>query len=119
MFYKQWWISKHICLSTNFWYIRIKKDKSTDYALSWKTKGANNSYFFVNGKEIFKFNADDKNFNFPTQFYLQSIPNGYRATESKEVSLNEDLHDFSVNCNFIDKFDILNIKYFITKNNTK
>ena len=80
---------------------------------------ADNSYLFVNGKEIFKFNADDEKFNFSTQFYLQSIPNGYRATESREVSLNEDVYNFSVDCNFIDKFDILNIKYFITKNNIK
>ena len=29
---------------------------------------ANNSYLFVNGKEIFKFRADNKNINFPTQF---------------------------------------------------
>ena len=27
-----------------------------------------NSYLFVNGKEIFKFKADNKNVNFPTQF---------------------------------------------------
>ena len=31
---------------------------------------ANNSYLFVNGKEIFKFKADNKNINFPTQFHL-------------------------------------------------
>ena len=27
-----------------------------------------NSYLFVNRKEIYKFKADDKNVNFPTQF---------------------------------------------------
>ena len=27
-----------------------------------------NSYLFVNGKEIFKFKVDNKNVNFPTQF---------------------------------------------------
>ena len=31
---------------------------------------ADNSYFFVNGKEIFSFKADDKNVSFPTQFCL-------------------------------------------------
>ena len=30
----------------------------------------NNSYFFVHGKEIFKFKADHKNVNSPTQFCL-------------------------------------------------
>ena len=28
---------------------------------------SHNSYLFVNGKEIFKFKADNKNVNFPTQ----------------------------------------------------
>ena len=31
---------------------------------------ADNSYLFVNEKEIFKFKADNKNVNFPTQFFL-------------------------------------------------
>ena len=31
---------------------------------------ADNSYLFVNGKEIFKFKADSKNVNFRTQFSL-------------------------------------------------
>ena len=29
-----------------------------------------NSYSFVNGKEIYKFKADNNNVNFPTQFCL-------------------------------------------------
>ena len=37
------------------------------------------SYFFVNGKEIIKFKADNKNVNFTTQM---------SANESREVSLN-------------------------------
>ena len=36
-------MSNHICLSTNTWYIRIKKDKGTDYVFSWKFKGLFNS----------------------------------------------------------------------------
>ena len=47
---------------------------------------ADNTYLFVNGKKIFKFKADNKSFNFPTQFYLRSISNGFSATESREVS---------------------------------
>ena len=31
---------------------------------------ADNSYLFVNENEIFKFKADNKNVNFPTQFCL-------------------------------------------------
>ena len=75
---------------------------------------------FVNGKQIFKFKADNKNVNFPTQFCFGSISNGFSATESEEISLNENVYDFSVNFNSTDKSDILNIhKYLITKNNKK
>ena len=81
---------------------------------------ADNSYLFVNGKEIFKFKADKKNVNFPTQFCPGSISNGLSNTESKEVSLNENVYDFSVDYNSIDKSDILNIhKYLMTNNNIK
>ena len=34
---------------------------------------ADNSYLFVNGKEIFKFNSENEKFNIPTQFCLGSI----------------------------------------------
>ena len=81
---------------------------------------AGNSYLFVHGKEIFKLNGDNKNVNFPTQFCLTSISNGFNATEFREVSLNENVYDFSVDYNSIDKSGILNIhKYLKTKNNIK
>ena len=77
-----------------------------------------NSYLFVNGKEIFKFKADNKNVNFPTQFVLESISNGFSTLEPREVCLNENVYDFSVDYNYIDKSDILNIhKYLIIKDN--
>ena len=34
------------------------------------------------------------NVNFPTQFRLGSISNGFSAIESRHVSLNENMHDF-------------------------
>ena len=81
---------------------------------------ADNSYLFVNGKEIFKFKADNKNINFPTQFCLGSISNGFSANESREVSLNGNLYNFLVDSNSIDKSDILNIhEYLVNKNNIK
>ena len=81
---------------------------------------ADNSYLFFNEKEILKCKADNKNFNFPTQFCLGSISNGFSATESREVSLNRNVYDFSIDYNSIDKSDILNIlKYVMTKNNIK
>ena len=61
----------------------------------------------VNGKEIFKFKADNKNINFPTQFCLGSIYNGFSNTESRELSLNGNVHDFSDDYNSFDKYDIV------------
>ena len=56
---------------------------STKFCLSLHYN-VDNSYLFVNGKEILKFKADNKNDNFRTQFCLGSISNGFGATESRE-----------------------------------
>ena len=61
-----------------------------------------------------------KNVNFSIQFCLGSISNGFTITESREVSLNGNVYDFSVDYNSIDKSGILNIhKYLMTNNNKK
>ena len=61
-----------------------------------------------------------KMLKFPTQFCIGSISNGFSNTESREVSLNGNVYDFSVDYSSIDKSYILNIhKYLITKNNIK
>ena len=79
-----------------------------------------NSYLFVNGKEIFKFKADNKNVNFPTRFCLESISDRFDDIESKEESLNRNANDFSVDYNSTDKSDILKIhEYLMAKNNIK
>ena len=79
-----------------------------------------NSYLFVNGIEIIKFKADNRNFNFPIRFCLRPIFDGFSATGSRKVFLNGNVYDFSVDYNSIDKSDILNIhKYLMTKNNIK
>ena len=75
-----------------------------------------NSYLFANGEEMFKFKAYKKDVNFPTQLYLGSISNGFRAIESRKVTLNGNVHDFSVNYSSIEELDILNnYKYLMTK----
>ena len=56
----------------------------TKFWLSLHYNGGN-SYLFVNGKEIFKFKANNGNVNFPTQICLGSISNGFDATESRKV----------------------------------
>ena len=100
-------------LSINF------TEANTKFCLSSHCN-ADKSDLFFNGNEIFKFKADNKNFDFPTPFYPGSISNGFSNTESREVSLNGNRYDFSVDYNFIDKSDILNIQnYLMTKNNIK
>ena len=81
---------------------------------------ADNSYLFVDGKEIIKFKAENKNVNFPTQFWLGSTSNGFSATESREVSINGNVYDISFDYNSVNKSGILNIhKYLMAKNNIK
>ena len=63
----------------------------------------NNSYLFINGKEIFKFEADNKNLNFPMQFFLGSISNS-ATIEARQSSLNGNVYNLSFNCNSIDKW---------------
>ena len=71
-------------------------------------------------EKIFKCKDDIKNVNFPTQYCRGSIYNRYNAAQSREVSLNGNLYDFSVDYNSINKSDILNIhKYLMTRNNIK
>ena len=79
-----------------------------------------NSYLFINGKEIIKFKADNKNVNFPTRFCLGSISDGVSATESREVSLNGNVYDFSVDySSIVLQFhtSVTIHKYLMTKNN--
>ena len=72
--------------------------KQTKFCLSLHYNGES-SYLFVNGKEIFKFKANNKNVNFPTQFCLGSISNKFGATEPREVSLKENVLIKMVNNN--------------------
>ena len=79
-----------------------------------------NSYLFVNGKDIFKFKANNKNVSFPTEFCLSIISNRFSATESRVVSLKVNTCNFSADYNDVYEFDILNThKCLITKNDIK
>ena len=52
--------------------------------------------------------------------FLESISDGFSVAESRVVFLDENVYDFSVDCNSIDKSDIINIhKYLMTKTNIK
>ena len=65
---------------------------NTKFCLSLHHNG-DKSYLFVNKKEIFNFKAKNKNVNFPNQFCLGSISNGFSAAESRELSWNGKVYD--------------------------
>ena len=80
------------------WCTRIKFDINFSTA---KTKlclnlhyNSDNSYLFVNGKEIYKFKASNKNVNFPSQFCLGRISNKFDYNDSDEVSSKENVYIF-------------------------
>ena len=57
-------------------------------------------------KKIHKFKEDDKNVKFPTQFCLGNISNKFDYVKPEEVSLTENVYDFSIDYNAI-----LNLTY--------
>ena len=64
--------------------------------------------------------VDNKNVDIPTQFCQGNISEKFDVTKSGEVSLQQNVYDFSVDYNAFDKSDILNIcKYLMFKNNIK
>ena len=66
------------------------------------------------------FKANNRIFNLPNQFCLESIYNGSDAIKSRGVSLKGKVCYFSVDHNVIDKSDKLNIhKYLMVKNSIK
>ena len=68
-------------------FIIIFTKSNTKFCLSLPYNDGNNC-LFVNGKEIIRFKANNKNVNFLTGFCLGSISDVFSATESREVSLN-------------------------------
>ena len=76
-----------------------------------------NNYLFVDGKEIYKFKACNKNNNFPAQNYLENISNEFDRVDTEKVSSEGNVYDFSFDYNAIDKSNISNIhKYLMIKN---
>ena len=78
---------------------------------------SDDSYLFVNRREIHKLKAGNKNVKFSFQFCLDF---NFGYLDSDELSLKQNVFDFSVDYNSIDKSDMLNIhKSLMTKNNIK
>ena len=77
-----------------------------------------NSYLLLNGKEIYKFKASNKNVNFPSQFCPGSISSKLDYVDSGEVSLKGNVYDFLVDYLAVDKYNILNIHQYLKIKNS-
>ena len=96
-------------------YINLSKSE-TKFCLSLHYN-SDNSYLFVNGKEIYKFKANNGNVNFPSRFCLGSISNEFDYVDWEEVSFRGNVYDFSVDYGAVDKSNIFSIhKYLMIKN---
>ena len=71
-------------------------------------------------KKLLDLKPTIKMLTFQLDFCLKSIPDGFSVSVSREVPLSGNAYGFSINCNSINKSDILNIhKYLMSKNNIK
>ena len=77
-----------------------------------------NSYSFVNGKEIYKFKAEKKNVDFPARFFLGSKSKRFGRVDSRDIPLKGSVYGFSVDYNAIDKSATWNIHKCLMVNNS-
>ena len=105
---------EHTFNAEKLYLINFTKGK-TDFCLSLHYNGEN-SYLFVNGKEIMKFKAKDSEIN-PQELCLGNISKDWSTYNMKKTSLKGCVYDFSVDYDAIEVSDILDIhKYLMEKN---
>ena len=63
----------------------------------------------VNGKEVYRFKASNRNVNFQSQFCPGSISSKFDYDDTGEISLKENVYDFLTDYVAIDKYNVLNI----------
>ena len=89
---------------------------NVDFCLSLHYNGAN-SYFFVNGTEIYKFKAKDSEI-VPSPLCLGNISKDWSTDNMKRTGFNRYVHDFCVDYNATSVDDVKNIhRYLMKKNN--
>ena len=76
--------------------------------------GINESFRLAEKKFSIDFSKANTTFCFSLHYktincYLGSISHGFSTAGSREVSLNGNVYDFSINYNSFDKFDIFDI----------
>ena len=73
-----------------------------------------NSYFFVNGTEIFKFKAKDSEI-VASQLCLGNISKDWSADNMKKTGFNGYVYDFSVDYDATDADDVKDIRKYLIK----
>ena len=73
-----------------------------------------NSYFFVNGTEIFKFKLKDSEI-VASQLCLGNISNDWSADNMKRTGFNGYVYDFSVDYDATDADDVKDIRKYLIK----
>ena len=68
---------------------------------------------FANWKKSGNCKADNKNVNFPIQFWLESISEKFGKVESEKVSFKGNIYGFSIDYDAIDKSEVLNIHKYL------
>ena len=86
-------------------------EAKTKFCMSWYYNG-DNSCLFVSGK-VFKFKEPKLNLKVMGSLFLRSISNRFDTNESREISFERNLYDFSVDYNSFDKPSILNINEYL------
>ena len=77
-----------------------------------------NSYFFVNGTEIFKFKAKDSEI-VASQLCLGNISKDWSADNMKNTGFNGYVYDFSVDYDATDADDVKDIRKYLIKKKKK
>ena len=91
-------------------------EKNKTFCVSLHYNGAN-SYLFVNGTEIYKFEAKDSEI-VASPLCLGNISKDWLIDNVKKTGLNGYVYDFSVDHRAVDVDDIKDIhKYLMKKNN--
>ena len=108
-------LGKHSLTAEKMYSINFTKD-NTKFCLSLHYNGAN-SYLFVSGTEILKFNAKDSNI-VSRPLCLRNISKDWSTDHVKKTSFIGYIYDFSVGYDAISVNDIKDIhKYLMNKNN--
>ena len=87
----------------------------TKFCLSLHYNGAN-SYLFVNGTEIYKFQAKESEI-IATPLCLGNISKDWSTNNIKKTGFHGYVYDFSIDYNATDVGDIKNINKYLMKRN--